>query len=160
MTSQGSRWPTRNLHGHLEFCWIGDIEDREAQSCNTSPFFTDSSRSFRPPRPPRWQTGTAPKKRSLTAVPIGPYGRKALCKQKPLSKRCQMARNLLPQTSAGWPRRVLSGALEHMRGFLHPITLIRCALSGADRKPSFATLTCFIMVHHAFRYRAGGPVGM
>jgi len=35
---------------------------------------------FRPPRPPRWQTGTAPKKRSLTAVPIGPYGRKALCK--------------------------------------------------------------------------------
>ena len=80
--------------------------------------------------------------------------------QKPLSKRCQMARNLLPQTSAGWPRRVLSGALEHMRGFRHLITVIRCALPSADRKPNFATLTCFIMVHHAFRYRAGGPVGM
>ena len=80
--------------------------------------------------------------------------------QKPLSKRCQMARNPLPQTSAGGPRRVLSGALDHMRGFLHPITVIGCALSGADRKPNFATLTCFIMVHHAFRYRAGGPVGM
>ena len=80
--------------------------------------------------------------------------------QKPLSKRCQMARNPLPQTSAGWSRRVLSGALEHMRGFRHLITVIGCALPGAVRKPSFATLTCFIMVHHAFRYRAGGPVGM
>jgi hypothetical protein len=59
--------------------------------------FIDSRRFFslfQPPRPPRWQTGTVTKKRSLTAVPIGPYGRKALCKQKPLSKRCQMAHTL------------------------------------------------------------------
>ena len=31
------------LDGHLQSCWIKHFKDGEAQSCNTSPFFTDST---------------------------------------------------------------------------------------------------------------------
>ena len=118
--------------------------------------FIDSRRFFslfQPPRPPRWQTGTVTKKRSLTAVPIGPYGRKAPCKNlcqnaakwhTPFASDigrlatkgsiwCSGTHARIPASYNGYKMRSAERRSEaqlcNIDLFHHLITVMRCALS-------------------------------